>query len=686
MKTHLKLTQSLLILGCIFSSMILSSQLKASEQSTAKDYAKIHYRSLESDTKIEQLPLSTEIVTHVSGIVARTQVTQTFANQTDEWLEGVYRFPLPENAAVDSLKMIIGEQVIEGEIQEKQQAERTYQTAKREGKRASLVRQERANIFTTKLANIAPQETINIQIEFQQTIAIDETTFSLRMPLGITPRYTKINSAIKMDNNDDAPTHKPVDTDTNLPQVVTHFNTTEEPDRPVKVTVNLEPGFKLASIMSDSHSIQHDKQQQKSVVRLTNPAQADRDFILTWTPALGQKPSATLLSETIGDEHYHLLMIVPPTHTLVQHQVAPREIIFVVDSSGSMSGESMQQAKSGLQFALSQLNPNDTFNIIDFDNEARKLFPQAVAINNRNIAQAQYFIDNLEAEGGTEIALAVDMALTKPQSQKLRQVIFLTDGSIGNEQEVFAIIKNKLGNNRLFTIGIGSTPNSFFMRKAAEHGRGTFTYISNIDQVQSSLNNLFKKLRYPVLRNLTLSSNAEKIDPQKFEMHPKYIRDLYLGEPLFVSYKTSKSSSDNMKISGTADGFEWSFNLPKVANGENSGIAKLWARQKIESLENEKSHDYNNQELYQTEILKTALDFHLVSNYTSLVAVDKTPANVSEKLKQLQLKNRNPAGWQAPQAKAHGYPQGGTESDLMILLGLLSLIIAASYSLIILRN
>lgn len=350
-------------------------------------------------------------------------------------------------------------------------------------------------------------------------------------------------------------------------------------------------------------------------------------------------------------------------------------MIFVIDSSGSMSGESMNQAKSGLIFALSQLAPHDTFNIIDFDHEARKLFPHAVKNTALTRQSAVEFVNNLQADGGTEIASAVQLALDKPQSDRIRQIVFLTDGSIGNESQIFELIENKLGNNRLFTVGIGSAPNSYFMTKAANFGRGTYTYIGNVNEVRTQLQDLFMKLRHPALTDLKLTgANAVDIDLQ-----PKVLRDLYIGEPLFVSYRTPKDHAVSLKVSGKSDVYDWSSNIPVVVNGKDKGIAKLWARHKIASINSNFDLSYDDK---RQQVTETALDFHLVSDFTSLVAVDKTPARVREALKQQRLKNPLPKGFKAQ----HGYPQGGTIANIALLIGFLSLLLALVYQLMLHRR
>ena len=411
------------------------------------------------------------------------------------------------------------------------------------------------------------------------------------------------------------------------------------------------------------------------VISLDNPAQANSDFVLNWLPQLDQQPKLALFNEQQGEYNYHVLMLLPPTHTLVSENTQAREVIFVIDSSGSMSGESMKQAKAGLLFALEQLSAEDSFNIIDFDHEAHKLFPDAVENTAQTRQTAENFIHQLQADGGTEIAGAVELALDKPNSQQLRQIIFLTDGSIGNESQIFKLIENKLGNNRLFTVGIGSAPNSYFMTKAANFGRGTYTYIGSTGEVQTQLEQLFKKLRHPALTDLQLiGSQQENIDLQ-----PQNLPDLYLGEPLFVSYRTPIDQAISLKISGQSDIYNWSNHLPVVVNGKDKGIAKLWARQKIASINS--NFDLSHADKKQ-QILDIALEFGLVSDYTSLVAVDKTPARIREALHQQRLKNPLPKGFKAQ----HGYPKGGTVANLAFLIGILSLMLALAYYLILNRN
>ncbi len=645
--------------------------------STAADENYIRFHSLTSDSHFEQLPVSTHINSHIYNIIARTSIQQTFINQTDEWLEGIYHFPLPDNAAVDALIMKIGDRIIKGEIQEKQQAEKTYQTAKKEGKKTSLVKQQRPNLFTTKLANIAPGETIHIEITFQHLIHVEDTQFRFNLPLGITPRYQQTPSFF-----DDIESYQniPVHPDTSrLPEMVSTFNLGAQPDRIVTLNINLTPGFDIENINSRTHSISTWNNDKAWHIQLEHSTQADKDFELQWQPTDSHDTQVALLSETDENYQYHLLMLMPPTHALSTRQEQQREIIFIIDSSGSMSGNSMQQAKQSLQQALHNIESHELFNIIEFDDTTHRLFETSQIMNQANLDLAYRFINKIEANGGTNIRSAIDSALTRPNSPHLRQIVFLTDGSVGNEAEIFSLIHKKLGNNRLFTIGIGHAPNRYFMHKAAEAGRGSFTAITQSQQIQPALNKLFIKLRYPLLKDIQLI--AQNIDD--IESFPSYIPDLYHGEPLFISYRTKKNHTTPITIQGDNQHFHWNMTLPKTAQ-QNSfskkhsaslhpvplGIAKYWARMKIDTIKREQHMNQIHSSKARESILRTALEFGLVSDYTSLVAVDHTPENIQGNLKSLQLANRLPAGWS--RHASHGYPQGGTLFNIYILLGLLS--------------
>jgi len=629
--------------------------------------------------------LNTDVHIQITGMTARTTVKQTFHNNSSDWQEGIYIFPLPENAAVDQLRMHIGDRIIEGQIKEKQQARKEYQQAKIEGKRASLVEQERPNIFTTSVANIGPDEDIIIEITYQQPVRYQNETFSLRFPMVVAPRYIPGKTVVTgfKGTGWSSNTDQVADASRITPVVLKPGQDLDnEPEHklinPVSLRIDLDAGFLLSNIDSPYHPIDigiPDKTQYS--IKLQNrQVPANRDFVLDWKAEPGNAPKAALFTEKKDADIYSMIMLLPPASEI--SPVLHREVIFVIDTSGSMSGPSIVQAKQALNLALNRLKPGDGFNIIQFNSYTDKLFHFPQPISHHALRQAHQYVDSLEAQGGTEMAPALRAALlkqgnnTNEKNYDVRQVIFLTDGSIGNEDALFNIIQSQLGDSRLFTIGIGSAPNSHFMHRAAKFGRGTHTYIGNVSEIQTKMEALFSKLESPVLTNIHIQWPENCI----VESWPQNIPDLYLGEPLLISTK-SDSLPESLTITGEIAGETWSAALNLKGGQKDSGIPTIWARKKIAALMDQMSQKQNTEgdeagDLRQN-IIETALTHHLVSKYTSLVAVDVTPVRIKEALiKSHALPVNLPEGWD--HKKVFGQlPATATNAPFAFLSGLLML-------------
>ena len=600
----------------------------------------------EEDGKFVEAPrLATNVEIDVSGPIVRATVTQRFQNMTDEWVEGIYVFPLPEKAAVDTLRMQIGERLIEGQIKERRLARELYEAARAQGQRASLIEQERANIFTNSVANIGPGETVVIQIRYQETVLQSDGIFSLRFPMVVGPRYNPrpIAHTVGFGGENGWGSVDPVpDRDRITPPV-------QHPDmgkiNPVTLTVNLKPGFQLGDIVSAHHEIdlQRPSDNTATLSLAAGDVPADKDFELTWK-ATGSAPGAALFRETIDNEDYILLFLTPPSAEQDNdRELLPREVIFVIDNSGSMDGTSIVQAKASLLFALGRLRPVDRFNVIRFDDTMEKVFPGAVSANAANIAFAKGFISQLNADGGTEMLPALKAALVdenQNNTDTLRQIIFLTDGAIGNEDQMFREINRNRGRSRVFTVGIGSAPNSFFMTRAAEIGRGTFTHIGNASQVNERMTALFTKLESPILTDLEVSWSGGIVR----DTSPSPLPDLYAGEPIVLTARAS-DLPDALKITGVLDGNPWTVNVPLARAQGGAGVGKLWARRRIASLEIARQSNRNTESVEKT-ILAVALEHHIVSRLTSLVAIDVTPARPEDRnVTTTQLPTNLPEGW-----------------------------------------
>lgn len=632
-------------------------------------------RLADGSSQVDAPQLSTHVAMTIEGMSARVSVKQRFRNPGSDWVEGRYVFPLPENAAVDRMRLRIGERLIEGEIEERVAAEKRYQQAKLAGKKASLLSQERANIFTTAVANIAPGEEVIVEIEYQQTLTYDQGSFSIRFPLVVAPRYipgvpvgetlvAHIGDQGWMGNTDQVPDAARI-----TPPVAA---TGEGVINPVTIEIRLAAGLPLARLESTYHAIES-RRDERDVhhIRLDGGVvPADRDFELTWTPKSGSAPVAALFSEEWQQRQYALMMVMPPVRHDPLTPKLPREVVFVIDTSGSMHGDSITQAREALKLALRRLTPADRFNVIRFNHQTHGLFGQALAATEDNLDLALGYVGGLEADGGTEMMPALERALDGRATEGfLRQVVFLTDGSVGNEEALFTVIQQRLGDSRLFTVGIGSAPNSFFMTRAAAFGRGTFTYIGKVEEVKEKMNGLFAKLESPVLTDITISWSGSAV-----EMWPQTIPDLYRGEPVVVAVRLDQAV-ERAEISGKVGGKAWRQQVQLSGGGSGAGIHLLWARSKIADLMAQASRGRDESEI-RSEVLPLALEHRLVSRYTSLVAVDKTPvrpqgAGWSEK----PVASRLPHGWSA--GKVFGQlPQTATPARFQQLIGLFLLLVA----------
>jgi len=591
--------------------------------------------------------LATEVDIRVTGHVARATVRQDFRNPHADWFEGIYSFPLPENAAVDHLRLRIGERVVEGEIRERQAAKQSYEQAKTEGRRATLVEQERPNIFTTSVANIGPGETVRVEIEYQQTLRYEKGRYALRFPMVVGPRYATAG----------------VEDAARIQPAVLRPDETAAPVNPVKLSVSLEAGAPVHGLESAYHRVDiRSHGDSKRLVTFAGDNFANKDFELAWTLAPGRAPAATLFTEQKGGRHYGLLMVVPPAQER-QGPLIRREAIFVIDTSGSMQGASIAQAREALELAIRRLSPADSFNVIEFNSYARALFARAQPADTGNVDNAVRWVRELRAQGGTEMAKALDLALDGGENAgRIRQIVFLTDGAVGNEDPLLRMIRERLGDSRLFTVGIGSAPNSHFMTKAAQFGAGSFTYIGKIEEVKEKMIALFSKLESPVLKGVAIDWGTSK----GVEAWPKVVPDLYLGEPVLVLL-SADSIADEITVAGIV--------ARKVALKEAGGLGTLWAREKIASLMDALRGGAAEEEVRRS-VIDLALEHHLVSRYTSLVAVDKTPARTRERLlKSAGVPTNLPEGWNY-EAVFGELPRGATDARAHLVAGLLLLLTA----------
>jgi Ca-activated chloride channel homolog len=560
----------------------------------------------------------------VTGTLARATVTQIFVNPGRKWLEAVYLFPLADGAAVDGLHLRVGERVIDGRIEERREAQETYETAAGEGRKATLVEQGQANLFTTRVANVGPGERVEVEIELQQEVRWADGHFELRFPTVVAPHYEPRIPESAAEPPLSCPRPQPL------------LTVGGEPVDPIGFRVDLDPGFPLARLASPSHAIAAGEARGgRWTVELADGAvPADADFVLDWWPQAGREPRAVAYTHTVDGEPYALLMVMPPAAAAAPVRL-PRETVFVIDTSGSMQGPKLEQARAALVTALGRLQPQDRFNVIRFSSAPEPLFPAAVPADPAPVAQAQGWVSALEVNGGTEMLTALEAALADQQAgDAVRQVVFVTDGEVGRETDLFRYIAQHLGRSRLFTVGIGAAPNAHFMERAAHFGRGSYTYIDDLGDVEGKMTGLLARLEAPVLTDLEVDW-----DGLAAESFPDPIPDLYLGEPVVVAARLPGAAAA-MRVSGWRDGERWEVTLPLAGAADSPAVARLWARKKVaalmDSLTEAGAGEGRNGSgaggagtdpaAVRDEVVQLGLRHRLVTAYTSLVAVEETPS------------------------------------------------------------
>lgn len=653
--------------------------LNAGNEISAKNIINTRFATLEK----------TDITVDATGMIARVIVKQHFKNESEFWSEGKYIFPLPNDAAVDYMAMHIGERKIVGTVKEKNEAKKIYEKAKNAGKKASLVSQHRPNLFSNKVANIAPGESITVELHYVETIHYEHGQFSLRLPTTITPRYFPLSFQSDSQTRFSEANHQK-DSNKNTSHAFSHienfekistsqsniFPSSEEVETlsppmkpsnaasPISVTATINAGLPLQKIISKYHPFQQHNLENNYTLSIAESAIANKDVVIEWTPKLGTAPIAASFNQRIDNQDYLLLMVMPPQNISSQNTL-PKETVFVIDTSGSMAGKSIQQAKLALANSLGHLTPKDRFNIIEFNSNHRALFPKSVIASPQNIKLARYFISSLEANGGTEMAGALNAAFSNQEDyQFVRQVIFMTDGSVGNEDALFNLIEQKRLQSRLFTVGIGSAPNSYFMEQAAESGQGTFTFINSSADITQGIGDLFFQISNPIMTDISIQFPHKEV-----EFYPKKYRDLYAGEPLLISAKTDKPFDKNIPI--TINGKIFTSNNTSghyISNSATSSlthqtpqqvsthqdsterfeqlisldgqqkastVSKLWARHKLKDLSNQErklKRNYRGMvsaiqpsglESIKASIINVALEHQLLSQYTSFVAVEE---------------------------------------------------------------
>jgi Ca-activated chloride channel family protein len=565
-------------------------------------------------TRDVPLPLEhTDVQARVTGYIGTVDVTQQFTNPYNQKIEAVYMFPLPEKAAVNEFVMTIGERRIRGILREKEQAAQIYRDARAQGYQASLLIQHRPNIFEQKVANIEPGHQIDVSIRYFHTLKFEDGWYSFVFPTVVGPRYNPPGST---DPIDAVPRTTFAPQNTSVPYLAPN----ERSGHDISISVELAPGVAIEEVDS-THAISRTfNSEDVANIRLANRATIpNRDFVLNFRVA-GEQIKSNLMTwvDPETNEGYFTMTMYPPSelHSLRRQ---PLELVFVLDCSGSMAGAPMAQSKDAILAALRELEPNDTFQIIRFSNNASQFGPEPVPATRDNIRRAEHYVRGLSGTGGTQMIEGIKAALDFPHDeQRLRFVTFLTDGYIGNEVEILGAIHERLGDSRIFSFGVGSSVNRYLLERMAGVGRGAVAYLGLEDSGTEVMDFFFDRIAHPAMIDVEIDWNGMNVA----DVYPSRLPDLFVGRSVVVTGRFI-GDVEAPTVRGRAAGERIAIDLEHTSGAdEHQFIAPTWARLKIADLEDRQTWMNDPSGELANEILATALSHNLMSEYTSFVAVD----------------------------------------------------------------
>lgn len=609
------------------------------------------------ENKSVSLPLS-DVKINASVVNQITFVTQeqTFKNGFTENLEATYIFPLPGGASVHDFEMIIDEKVIKGNVKERQQAREEYAQAISEGKKASLLEQERDDIFTVQVGNIPPSKEIKVKITYSEKLAFfEDGTTEIRLPLVVAQRY--IAGEIVERGN----VGKGTESDTDIvPDAsrITPPRLVDSSQSEVKLSINVEISTgngTLSELVCSQHATKTSIGNNKIKVSLSNTDEhLDRDFILRWQTAQENLQNDLVYFQN-NEEIYGMLTIIPPKKDIFTQ--SSRDIVFIVDRSGSMDGLKMTSATKACSILLNTLGQKDRFSILAFDDsmqwfqpnqssEKSQLFTYA---DEAGLEKGDKFLKEINANGGTEIDMAMGEAIAairaRKDSEKMSIIVLLTDGQIGDESRVLKRIQKEIGNTRVFTIGIDTAVNENFLKRLAVLGAGTASFVVPGEALEEALIKVSREIGNPVMTDITIKSENNEIISE--EIAPNKIPDLFSNRTVSVFFKANKAG--NISVSGKLDNNEI-YNSNVVGKSiENNAIPKLWAKYKIFDLEDKFriANSEGQKERAKKQIINLSVKYSILTKFTAFIAVDESEQSDSKsELRKIVQPVMQPAKWE----------------------------------------
>ena len=573
----------------------------------------LYFESSQSE-KLEFPLKHTAVKAKINGNLSRVEVSQSFENPFDKPLEAIYIFPLPDEAAVDEMEIKIGSSIIKGNIKKREEAVAIYEQAKKQGRTAGLLEQERDNIFTQSLANIKPGEQIDVTIRYSDSLKFVGGDYEFVFPMVVGPRYIP---GTPIDDNGDTDTVP--DASRITPPIIPQGMRS---GHDISLVLEIDAGLPVSKVDSPSHQLEIEEIEENQIIRIKLAEEdniPNKDFILRYQVST-EATQSTVITQTDNRGGHFAVYLIPA----LQYQtddIIPKDVVFLVDTSGSQSGPPLQQCKELMRRFINGLNPKDTFSILDFSFQVRRLSKTPLANTPENRSQAINYINNLTAGGGTEMLGGIQAAINFPAPKgRLRTVVLLSDGYIGNENQILAEVQQNLQlGNRLFSFGAGSSVNRFLLNRIAEVGRGISTIIRDDEPTQEVVEKFFQQINNPVLSNIEITWDGVGETPV---IYPVLAPDLFAEQPLVLFGRKQDNISGLLSIKGVAAGgedYENIFEINFESATENPAVAQLWGRARIKDLMNQ-MFGYETKTGVE-EVTETALTYQLLSQYTAFIAV-----------------------------------------------------------------
>jgi Ca-activated chloride channel family protein len=645
---------------CLCLALVAIATLcSAASAQTQQDKTLSPYFFVQGDPDVDHLPLKdTRVEISISGVIADVRVVQTYRNEGSRPINASYVFPASTRAALYSMRMKIGDRVIVAKVKERETAKKEFDAAKREGKSASLLEQDRPNVFSMSLANIMPQDQIEIELRYTELLVPTDGVYEVVYPTVVGPRYSseKESSAPKEDRLVKSP----------------YTRQGEKPTSSLHISARISAGLPIQDFSCPSHQILP-QWQGPTVAQLTlddaDPFQGNRDFILRYRLAGDQIASGLLLFQGEG-ENFFLYMAQPPQRVTTEDMPA-REYIFVVDVSGSMEGFPLNTAKQLLRDLIGKLRPSDLFNVVLFAGDSSLLSPSSLQANQENVAKAIRLLEQQRGSGGTELLPAVKQAMSIPRQAGIsRSIVLVTDGYISGEQGVFDYIRENLNQSNVFSFGIGSSVNRYLIEGVAKAGMGEPFIVTEESEAPAIAAKFREYIQSPVLTDIQIRSIGFDI----YDVHPVKLPDLLAERPVILFGKWRGAVTGNIELRGKTGRGDYvtSLNVSDVQPDEaNRALRYLWARSRIAELSDYGSADVSPDRI--KEITALGIKYNLLTRYTSFIAVLEEVRNQAGDARNVNQPLPLPLG--VSDLAVGGDTEAGSEPELL-WLALLSLTLA----------